>query len=65
MLDIYLTLGNEKTINVVKYYTFMQLLGDFGGFTEAVDILLSFIGLYCSQQFFKVDFVSKFFVKKK
>ena len=39
----------------------LEFLGDWGGFREAVSIVLSFFGFYFSSRLFKADLVKKLF----
>lgn len=41
-------LDDNKQVNIVKSYQLLDLLGDIGGFTEALNIVFSMIGGYFS-----------------
>jgi hypothetical protein len=45
---ISLMLDDNKQVNIVKSYQLLDLLGDIGGFTEALNIVFSMIGSYFS-----------------
>ena len=41
-------LDSTKNVSIVKTYKILEFLGDWGGFKEFLDIILSTIGLYVS-----------------
>lgn len=42
-------LDSFKKVSVVKTYKILEFLGDWGGFKEFLEIILSAIGLYFSE----------------
>ena len=46
-------LDSTKKVSIVKTYKILEFLGDWGGFKEFLEIIVSSIGLYFSQQFLK------------
>lgn len=57
-------LDDNKQVSIVKSYQLLDLLGDIGGFTEALNIVFSYIGAYFSAQYMRASFVEKLFKGK-
>jgi hypothetical protein len=54
-----LGLDDNKRVSVVTTQKILDLLGDLGGFKEAVNIIFSFFGYYLSNRLFKADLIIK------
>ena len=57
ILSLMVGLDSFKQVSVVKTYKILEFLGDWGGFKEFLEIILSAVGLYFSEQFLKQDII--------
>jgi hypothetical protein len=53
ILEIILSLSDDKVQTIIKSYKFLDLLGDMGGFMEIIFIVFSFFGSLNSKIRFK------------
>ena len=59
-LECIVELGNKKYSYMRRAYTFLDLLGDFGGFNDAVLMILSLFMKYYSESVYKTAISHEF-----